>query len=625
MPTLSQLLPLMLLIPLLGFGFSLILPPRREKTLYRVAVGTVGVHTLVFSILAIGWGIAGFPFVHGPWLSLYQARDTHFAIELCMDRNTVWYFAVTILLTFAVLVFSKSYMHREQGYKRFFNNILFFYFGLTTVLFAGNFETLLIGWEFIGITSFFLIAFYRNRYLPVKNALKVVSLYRVADVFLLLAIWLCHHYFGESMSFYRLQDLGQYDTPVIEETFFRLVIPLAFLLVAMVKSAQFPFSFWLPRAMEGPTTSSAIFYGSLSVHIGLFLLIRTFPMWEDLYGFRMLLGIIGIATAVVATLTARVQSSVKTQIAYSSAAQIGLMFIEMALGWHTLALLHFTGNAFLRTYQLLVSPSVLSVLIQDQFFHFIPPQRQGTQSFLQRMRLSVYLLSLKEWHMDTLMMHGLWLPLKNAGNQIRFMTARGAVWVFVPLYAMGVVAAFYRHKIPYSLLALLPVLFSLISLFMVLKAFVKRNEARNPWLLVVVSQLFVGLAIAYNEQFDPFQVLLFYSGISFSAIIGFWTFRRLEKRGASTVIDRFRGYSLEHPRLAALFLVACLGMVGFPISPTFIGEDLILGHVRENQYVLTFLIGLTLILDGLAVFRIYARLFLGPHEKGWHEVPYRSA
>jgi formate hydrogenlyase subunit 3/multisubunit Na+/H+ antiporter MnhD subunit len=72
-------------------------------------------------------------------------------------------------------------------------------------------------------------------------------------------------------------------------------------------------------------------------------------------------------------------------------------------------------------------------------------------------------------------------------------------------------------------------------------------------------------------------------------------------------------------------MLASLGMAGFPITPTFIGEDLILGHVQEHQFGLTLLISLGLILDGLAVFRIYARLFLGPHEKGYHEVAYKSS
>jgi formate hydrogenlyase subunit 3/multisubunit Na+/H+ antiporter MnhD subunit len=77
--------------------------------------------------------------------------------------------------------------------------------------------------------------------------------------------------------------------------------------------------------------------------------------------------------------------------------------------------------------------------------------------------------------------------------------------------------------------------------------------------------------------------------------------------------------------LAFIFVIACLGLAGFPITPTFIGEDLMLGHIHENQFPLLILIVLNLILDGLVIFRIYARLFLGQHKKGYHEFSYRSS
>ena len=163
------------------------------------------------------------------------------------------------------------------------------------------------------------------------------------------------------------------------------------ILPAIIKSAQFPFTTWLPRAMEGPTASSAIFYGSLSVHISVFLLLRTHPFWQDMLWAKIVIITVGALTAIVATLIARVQPTVKTQIAYSSAAQIGLMFIEVALGFHWLVLVHFAGNAFLRTYQLLVSPSVLNYLVHHQYFYYVPPIQKTVSKF----KASLYMLVLK--------------------------------------------------------------------------------------------------------------------------------------------------------------------------------------------------------------------------------------
>ena len=140
------------------------------------------------------------------------------------------------------------------------------------------------------------------------------------------------------------------------------------MLAAAAKSAQFPFSFWLPRAMEGPTPSSAIFYGSLSVHLGVFLLLRAFPLIENQMTVRILIAALGFFTFMIAVGTSRVQSSVKSQVAYSSISHIGFIFIEIALGFQILAIVHFIGNGFLRTYQLLISPSIVSYKIREQFY-----------------------------------------------------------------------------------------------------------------------------------------------------------------------------------------------------------------------------------------------------------------
>ncbi len=125
-----------------------------------------------------------------------------------------------------------------------------------------------------------------------------------------------------------------------------------------------------PSYGRSQTPSSAIFYGSLAVHLGVFLMLRTFPFWEEQTSVRILIAAMGLFTAIITTGIGRVQSSVKSQIAYASAAQIGLIFIEVAAGFESLALFHFAGNAFLRTYQLLVSPSVVSYLIREQFYNF---------------------------------------------------------------------------------------------------------------------------------------------------------------------------------------------------------------------------------------------------------------
>jgi NADH-quinone oxidoreductase subunit L len=621
----SLLLYALILTPLLALVISYLFSNEKEKAIFTTSIVSVAINYVVLLVISIFWIREDFEpiFLNGP--VLFHTGKADFSISFLIDGYSLVYLFTATFLTGIIVIFSKNYIHREKGYKRFFNNIKFFYFGLLLVLISGNLETVFLGWEILGVTSFFLIGFYRDRYLPVKNALKVVSLYRVADVAILLGIWLSHHYFGYSVNFKDLDGLHSPHHHILNENIYLYLIPGLFLLAAMVKSAQFPFSSWLPRAMEGPTTSSSIFYGSLSTHIGVFLLIRIAPLWEGNYWFHFIIASVGLLTVISSSSIAKVQSTIKTQIAYSSLVQIGLMFIEVSLGWYWFAMIHFVGNAMLRSHQLLISPSILSYKIHDQFFHFNQPAQQGHKTLLQKLRLTLYILSIKEFNLDTFMYNYLWNPLKRIGRGIDFLTSKAAFSIFVPLYLVGLYAIYNRALIPNSIEYYLPEFFALISLVLVLKAFVKRKSVLNAWLLIILNQLFLSLSFGFNETFDFYQVHLFLSGIIISGIIGLLVIYRLKKKGASIDLVQFHGHVYEFPNLAFIFIIACLGISGFPITPTFVGEDLMLGHISENQFSLLGFLILSLILDGLVVYRIYSRLFLGQHKSDYHDFAYRSS
>jgi NADH-quinone oxidoreductase subunit L len=138
-----------------------------------------------------------------------------------------------------------------------------------------------------------------------------------------------------------------------------LAVGVALVFAAMGKSAQFPVGGWLPRAMEGPTASSAVFYGSLSVHAGVFLLLRAAPLIEQSPVARVMLIVVGGVTAVISGLSSQVSADAKSAVCYATAGQVGLMFVACGLGFYTLATLHLIAHATLRYYQFLRTPSVL--------------------------------------------------------------------------------------------------------------------------------------------------------------------------------------------------------------------------------------------------------------------------
>jgi NAD(P)H-quinone oxidoreductase subunit 5 len=137
------------------------------------------------------------------------------------------------------------------------------------------------------------------------------------------------------------------------------IVGLLLLAAAAGKSALVPFSGWLPRAMEGPTPSSAVFYGALSVHLGAFLLLRVGPILQSSPWVSAACVMLGLLTAVHATLAGRTQTDIKGALAYASLAQVGIIVVEIGLGFRWVALVHIIGHACVRTLQLLRAPSLL--------------------------------------------------------------------------------------------------------------------------------------------------------------------------------------------------------------------------------------------------------------------------
>ena len=625
---LTAYIQIFILIPFIGFLISLFIPFKNEKTLSTIGFYTAGIQLFSFIPFLTLWLIQGAPDINLKEFSLFESTDYVFMIDFYFDKITAVYLLVGALLTFLITLYSRYYLHREPGYKDYFNSILLLYLGYNFTIFAGNFETLFVGWEVLGLSSFLLIAFYRNRYLPVRNAVKVFTIYRIGDVGILLAMWASHHLWHENITFQKLGNYELVHEHLAGHSGIGIFISLMILLAAAAKSAQFPFSSWLPRAMEGPTPSSAIFYGSLSVHFGVFLLLRSYPFWEQQWAIHIAIGVLGLTTALVASAIGRVQSTIKTQIAYASITQIGIMFIEIALGLETLALVHFAGNAFLRTYQLLVSPSIVSYRIREQFYNPQPRILTMEDSWPKRLEYSLYLLSLKEWNLDRILNKYIFTPLKKMGQRLNFLTLRNILFFFIPSFILGVFLLYNESIAPEAMKTYLPAIFSAIGLLMVLKAFGERANPQLAWLLVMMNHLWLALAVSHNEHFDVGHTLLYLSGIIPAALVGYVALeylRRKEGPKGNYNLNGYLGHIFEYRPLSIVFLIASLGLMGFPITTSFIGEDLLISHIHEDDFLLAMFASLSYIMGGIALVRLYARLFLGPHIKTYHATPLKNS
>ncbi len=613
------------LLPLIAFIISLLINGKKERFISQFAFIAVILQLLNVSVFILIWLITDSSNLNIKELVLFKSNDYEFLIDFYFDKVTAVFLFVGSLITLIIVKYSRYYMHLEQGYKRFFNSILFFYFSYNFTVLSGNFETLFMGWEMLGISSFILIAFYRDRYLPVKNAVRVFSIYRIGDVGILIAAWASHHLWHENITFFKLNNYDLVHHQLLSHTGIGFLISISILLAAAAKSAQLPFSSWLPRAMEGPTPSSAIFYGALSVHFGVFLLLRTFHFWEHQFSVRIIIGVLGFFTAIVSYYIAKVQSTIKTQIAYFSISQIGIMFIELALGLESLVLLHFFGNAFLRAYQLLISPSVVSYIIKDQFYNFKKTDIKHQSKFKKQIHHSLYLLALKEWNLDGFINRWAFGPVKKMGRLLSFLSLKNIFWFFVPFYLFCTYVYFIQKSLVNDFSAYLPELFSFLGLILVFRAFVERKFPRLAWLLIILNHFWIALAVSFNEKFDFKQTFFYLFGVILSGVIGYVCLEMLRKKEQKHFdLNQYYGHIYEYPKLAFVFFLSTLGLMGFPITTTFIGEDLIFSHIHENQYLLAFFYSLSFIISGIVVIRIYARLFLGPHIKHYHNTPLKS-
>jgi NADH-quinone oxidoreductase subunit L len=357
----SLLLSLLIVVPgglcaVLGGGWLFGWHPR-ERLVAKLT--TVCYGTVLLIVAAMWWELlsSGKPQLHAIYGDWFHVGHYHFPLALWADYISLPLLTLSALLTFLVADFSRRYIHRDPGFFRFFMLLNLFGSGILLFFAAGSFDLMIGGWEVVGITSILLIAFFQHRDDPIRSALRVFATYRACDVGLLVGVVLMHIFVGTSEFTEILPNNLQPHTPLLGSS--ATLVAFLLLLAAMGKAAQVPFSGWLPRAMEGPTPSSAIFYGALSVHAGAYLLLRATPIIEASTWVAETIILVGLLTAIHGTFVGRACADAKNSLAYAAMTQLGIIFIEIGFGWRQLAVWHIAGHALIRTLQFLRAPSML--------------------------------------------------------------------------------------------------------------------------------------------------------------------------------------------------------------------------------------------------------------------------
>nr|WP_294950428.1 NADH-quinone oxidoreductase subunit L [uncultured Mucilaginibacter sp.] len=298
----------------------------------------------------------------------FTIGETKVQVGILLNNLSVLMLVLVSLIALPVHIYSTAYMKDDNGYSRYFRYLSFFCFSMLALVVVDSLITFYAFWELVGFSSYLLIGFWYDRDSAVQANKKAFIMNRIGDIGLLTAIiifYTVYHTFDINALFADNGLLANSDTisnegisgiTYIPESLHYIAFCGIFLAVA-AKSAQFPLHTWLPDAMEGPTSVSALIHAATMVAAGVFLLGRVYPMFE--LGELSILTIVGCFTAFMAATIALTQNDLKRILAYSTISQLGYMVMAMGVGAYSSSLFHLVTHAFFKCLLFLVAGIVI--------------------------------------------------------------------------------------------------------------------------------------------------------------------------------------------------------------------------------------------------------------------------
>jgi NADH-quinone oxidoreductase subunit L len=330
----------------------------------------------------------------------YGLPDFRVDIVLRADSLTAIMLGMVTFISTLVVIYSKGYMHGDEGYWRFFAYVALFVFSMTMLVSVSNFVLLYVFWEAVGLCSYLLIGYWFQKPSAAAAGMKAMLVNRIGDFGFALGVFLIWTTFG-TLDFHdsRIVTASQLGGPVertsiyvdpadvaqdiagskVEHGIFgqwRLKHPYAasgtitaicllLFIGACGKSAQFPLHVWLPDAMEGPTPVSALIHAATMVTAGVYMVARCTPLYVASPEAQEVVAAIGGFTALLAALIALTQFDLKRVLAYSTVSQLGYMFLSLGTGSQlgvTSGMFHLFTHAFFKALLFLGAGSVMHAM-----------------------------------------------------------------------------------------------------------------------------------------------------------------------------------------------------------------------------------------------------------------------
>lgn len=295
------------------------------------------------------------------WLTLGEFTTS---LSFTLDQlSLLWLLFVTGIGTL-IHIYSIGYMKDDENIDRYFAYLNLFIFFMSILVAGSNLLVMFIGWEGVGLCSYFLIGFWSQNHKNNDAAKKAFVSNRIGDLGFVIGICVLSYLFN-TVDYDTLKTaIATSSNPEVASLLG--LGTFALFIGATGKSAQIPLYTWLPDAMAGPTPVSALIHAATMVTAGVFMVIRlnfVFDMTPDV---QMLMAIIGAITALFAASIALVQTDIKKVLAYSTISQLGFMFLAVGIGAYSIAAFHVITHAFFKACLFLGSGSVIHAMGGEQ-------------------------------------------------------------------------------------------------------------------------------------------------------------------------------------------------------------------------------------------------------------------
>uniref|UniRef100_A0AAU7BNE9 NADH-ubiquinone oxidoreductase chain 5 n=1 Tax=Psyllaephagus populi TaxID=3122998 RepID=A0AAU7BNE9_9HYME len=310
---------------------------------YSLIVMLLGLTFMLFKLsIFIEWNLLG---LNSVFMNMF----------IYLDWMSLIFIFCVLLISSMIMFYCCEYMSHDLSRFRFFYLVFFFIISMFLMILSPNMVSIILGWDGLGLVSYCLVIYYQN-YFSYNSGMLTVLMNRVGDVMIMISISL-------------MMMFGSWNFMNLNVSMFFLV--LIVMVASFTKSAQFPFSSWLPAAMAAPTPVSSLVHSSTLVTAGLYLLIRFYFLIYKNDLILFLIYLIGMITMMMAGFSAIFEFDLKKIIAYSTLSQLGLMMVIFGMKFYELTFFHLVVHAMFKSMMFMCSGVIIHSMINIQDIRFM--------------------------------------------------------------------------------------------------------------------------------------------------------------------------------------------------------------------------------------------------------------